>query len=58
LEIDLSDKNIFDSQLQMLFAICNPAIPVEAQIALSLRILCGFGIEEIAPMLFLQAGKS
>lgn len=48
LELDLSDKNIFDSQLQMLFAICNPAIPVEAQIALSLRILCGFGIEEIA----------
>ncbi|MEO6328895.1 MAG: sigma-70 family RNA polymerase sigma factor [Ginsengibacter sp.] len=47
-EIDLSDKNIFDSQLQMLFAICQPAIPKEAQVALSLRILCGFGIDEIA----------
>jgi len=46
--IDLSDNNIIDSQLQMMFAICNPAIPVEAQIGLSLRILCGFGIEEIA----------
>ena len=47
-EIDLSDKNITDSQLQMLFAICHPSIPPEAQIGLALRILCGFGIEEIA----------
>lgn len=48
IEIDLSDKNINDSQLQMLFAICHPAITVEAQIGLALRILCGFGIDEIA----------
>jgi RNA polymerase sigma factor (sigma-70 family) len=48
IEIDLSDKNITDSQLQMLFALCHPAISTEAQIGLSLRILCGFGIEEIA----------
>jgi RNA polymerase sigma factor (sigma-70 family) len=48
IEIDLSDKNITDSQLQMLFVICDPSIPVEAQIGLALRILCGFGINEIA----------
>jgi RNA polymerase sigma factor (sigma-70 family) len=47
-EIDLSPQNINDSQLRMMFAICHPSIPVEAQIGLSLRILCGFGIEEIA----------
>jgi RNA polymerase sigma-70 factor (ECF subfamily) len=47
-EINLSEENITDSQLQMLFAICHPAIPVEAQIGLALRILCGFGINEIA----------
>jgi RNA polymerase sigma factor (sigma-70 family) len=47
-EIDLSDKNISDSQLQMLFAICHPLISREAQIGLSLRYLCGFGIDEIA----------
>jgi RNA polymerase sigma factor (sigma-70 family) len=46
--IDLSDKNIEDSQLQMLFVICDTSIPAEAQIGLSLRILCGFGIDEIA----------
>jgi RNA polymerase sigma factor (sigma-70 family) len=47
-EIDLSEKNINDSQLQMLFALCHPAIPQEAQVGLALRILCGFGIDEIA----------
>lgn len=47
-EIDLSVQNIYDSQLQMIFAVCNPAISKEAQVGLSLRILCGFGIEEIA----------
>ena len=47
-EIDLSVQNISDSQLQMMFAICHPAISTEAQIGLSLRFLCGFGIEEIA----------
>lgn len=47
-EIDLSPTNIEDSQLRMMFAICHPSIPVEAQVGLSLRILCGFGIDEIA----------
>lgn len=48
LEIDLSDSNISDAQLQMLFAICHPSIPADAQTGLALRILCGFSIEEIA----------
>lgn len=48
IEIDLSEKNITDSQLQMLFAICHPSISIEVQIGLALRILCGFGIDEIA----------
>lgn len=47
LEPDFSPQHIRDSQLQMLFAICNPAIAAEAQIGLALRILCGFGIDEI-----------
>jgi RNA polymerase sigma-70 factor (ECF subfamily) len=48
IEIDLTEKNITDSQLQMMFALCHPCIPTEAQVGLSLRILCGFGIDEIA----------
>lgn len=47
-DIDLSVQNIRDSQLQMMFAICHPDLPAEAQIGLSLRILCGFSIDEIA----------
>ena len=47
-ELDFSLGNIKDSQLQMIFAVCNPAIASEAQIGLALRILCGFGIDEIA----------
>jgi len=47
-EIDLSEKNITDSRLQMLFAVCHPAISTESQIGLALRLLCGFGVEEIA----------
>jgi RNA polymerase sigma factor (sigma-70 family) len=48
IDIDLSEKNIDDSQLAMMFAICHPCIVVEAQIGLSLNLLCGFGVEEIA----------
>lgn len=46
--IDLSTQNITDSQLQMMFAICHPSLPVESQIGLALNVLCGFGISEIA----------
>ncbi len=48
LELDLSEENIKDSQLRMMFAICNPINSKESQIALALRILCGIGVEEIA----------
>lgn len=47
-EIDLSHKNISDSQLAMMFAVCNPVVPPEVQIALALNLLCGFGAQEIA----------
>lgn len=46
--IDLSEKSINDSQLQMLFAVCNPLLSQESQIGLALRVLCGFGLDEIA----------
>jgi RNA polymerase sigma factor (sigma-70 family) len=48
IDLDFSPQHIRDSQLQMLFAVCTPAIASEAQIGLALRILCGFGIDEIA----------
>ncbi|GAB3267960.1 sigma-70 family RNA polymerase sigma factor [Larkinella harenae] len=48
IDLDLSHKNIADSQLAMIFAVCNPCISSEAQVALALNLLCGFGIQEIA----------
>lgn len=48
IHIDLSHKNIEDSQLAMMFAVCNPVIGGNAQVALALNLLCGFGIQEIA----------
>lgn len=48
INIDLSTKHINDSQLAMIFTVCNPSISTESQIALALNLLCGFGIQEIA----------
>jgi RNA polymerase sigma-70 factor (ECF subfamily) len=47
-DLDLSVKNIADSQLAMIFTICNPVNSSEGQVALALNLLCGFGIQEIA----------
>ncbi len=47
-EYDWSSEYIEDEQLKMIFAICHPDLPAEAQIGLALRILCGFGVQEIA----------
>ncbi len=46
-DFEFSSQNISDSQLLMIFAVCNPANSVEAQICLTLQILCGFSVEEI-----------
>lgn len=46
--IDFDTKNISDSQLEMIFAACNPINSQETQICLALQILCGFSVEEIA----------
>jgi len=43
-----SAHTIRDDQLRMMFSCCHPQLPEEAQIALMLNILCGFGADEIA----------
>jgi RNA polymerase sigma-70 factor (ECF subfamily) len=37
-----------DDQLRLIFTCCNPALAIEAQVALTLRTLCGLTTEEIA----------
>jgi len=39
---------IRDEQLRMMFSCCHPSLPEEAQIALILNVLCGFGASEVA----------
>jgi RNA polymerase sigma-70 factor (ECF subfamily) len=39
---------IRDEQLRMMFSCCHPRLPEEAQLALILNVLCGFGAPEIA----------
>jgi RNA polymerase sigma-70 factor (ECF subfamily) len=41
-----------DDLLRMLFVCCDEAIPVESQLALALKVLCGFSVREIALRLF------
>jgi predicted RNA polymerase sigma factor len=48
MEIDLSTKNINDSQLAMIFVVCHPCNSIDSQISLALNLLCGFGVDEIA----------
>ncbi len=47
-EILLSEEEIADDRLRMMFVCCHPAIPADAQSALALKTLCGFGVAEIA----------
>ena len=47
-EVIISDLEISDDRLRMLFVCCHPEIPLEAQTALALKTLCGFGVTEIA----------
>jgi len=47
----LADE-VRDDMLRMLFACCDESLPVESQLALALKLLCGFDIREIALRLF------
>ncbi|MBU6409951.1 MAG: sigma-70 family RNA polymerase sigma factor [Verrucomicrobia bacterium] len=42
------DGEIADDTLRMILVCCHPRIPADAQAALALRTLCGFGAAEIA----------
>jgi RNA polymerase sigma-70 factor (ECF subfamily) len=44
----LVDSEIRDDQLRMMFSCCHPRVAPEVQVALILKILCGFGTQEIA----------
>jgi len=43
-----SNDSVPDDRLRLIFTCCHPALALEAQVALSLRTLCGLTTEEIA----------
>ena len=46
--LDFSEYAIRDDQLRTIFVLCHPALPTDTQVALCLRLLCGFSVAEIA----------
>jgi len=46
--MDLDERHLADDQLRLIFTCCHPALAPEAQVALTLREVCGLATEEIA----------
>jgi len=44
----MSEFSIQDDQLRMIFTCCHPSLAPESQVALVLKTLCGFSVNEIA----------
>jgi RNA polymerase sigma-70 factor (ECF subfamily) len=51
----IDDEHVEDDQLRLIFTCCHPALPQEAQVALTLREVCGLTTEEIARAFFTGA---
>lgn len=47
-DVPIEDDEIEDDRLRLIFTCCHPALPPEAQVALTLREVCGLTTEEIA----------
>jgi RNA polymerase sigma-70 factor (ECF subfamily) len=45
---EVDDEGVEDDRLRLIFTCCHPALPADAQIALTLREVCGLTTEEIA----------
>ena len=48
----LSSGELSDDELVLLFACCDPELPLISQVALALKLVCGFSLREIAAGLF------
>jgi len=45
---EMDDDSVEDDRLRLIFTCCHPALPADAQVALTLREVCGLTTEEIA----------
>jgi RNA polymerase sigma-70 factor, ECF subfamily len=50
----LLDEGVEDDRLRLIFTCCHPALALDAQIALTLRSVCGLTTEEIARAFLIQ----
>ena len=50
-----SEEEIADDRLRLIFTCCHPALPSDAQVALTLREVCGLTTEEIASAFLIAA---
>ena len=46
--VKLADPAVADDRLRLVFTCCHPALATDAQVALSLRLLCGLSTAEVA----------
>jgi RNA polymerase sigma-70 factor (ECF subfamily) len=46
--LEIDDEAVEDDRLRLIFTCCHPALPADAQVALTLREVCGLSTEEIA----------
>jgi RNA polymerase sigma factor (sigma-70 family) len=51
------ESEIADSQLRLIFTCCHPELPDESRLALTLKTLCGFSVDEIAHGLLTNAAN-
>lgn len=49
------DEGVEDDRLRLIFTCCHPALPPDAQVALTLREVCGLATEEIARAFLIPA---
>lgn len=45
---EMTDEVFPDDRLRLIFTCCHPALAIEAQVALTLKTLCGLSVDEIA----------
>lgn len=44
----LDHDRITDDRLRLMFVCCHPVLPLEAQVAMALKLLCGFNVTEVS----------
>ncbi|WP_323756845.1 RNA polymerase sigma factor [Roseivirga sp.] len=57
-DFQLEEGELVDGQLRMIFACCHPSMKIQEQLMLSLKLLCGLSVKEIARALLKKEDAS